>query len=256
MARTIVITGAAVGLGRATARRFAADGETVILLGRTLSKVEALAAELGAPCFAVECDVTSPDSVRAAFAAIAARHPKIDILINNAAIYEPFSVAEATDTQILSPLLTNFAGPIFCARSAIPMMEAGGHIINVSSESVTVTFPLLSLYQSSKAGLERFSESLARELEESGIRVTTVRAGPMYDEEKGSAWEPEVTMRFAAACMKAGLNLMTRPVTHFKSVTDVFRAVIDMSVDIHLSTVVIEARRGGPSIAQMINKES
>jgi meso-butanediol dehydrogenase / (S,S)-butanediol dehydrogenase / diacetyl reductase len=256
VAKTIVITGAGVGLGRELARRFARDGETVILLGRTLSKVQAVADEIGGAAFAVACDVAAPDSVRAAFAIIAARHPKIDVLINNAALYEPFTVAEATDAQILAPLLTNFAGPVYTARAAIPMMEAGGHIINVSSESVTVTFPMLSLYQSSKAGLERFSESLARELEETGIRVTTVRAGPMYEEGRTSNWEPEAAMRFGMACKKAGLDLTTRPVTHFKSVSDVFRAVIDLAPDIQLSTVVIEARRSGPVVAQILNKES
>ena len=67
MAKTIVITGAGDGLGRALARRFAKDGETVILLGRTLSKVQAVADEIGAPHLALECDVAQPDSVRAAF---------------------------------------------------------------------------------------------------------------------------------------------------------------------------------------------
>jgi meso-butanediol dehydrogenase / (S,S)-butanediol dehydrogenase / diacetyl reductase len=164
VARTIVITGAGIGLGRALARRFARDGETVVLLGRTLSKVQTLAEELGAPHFAVECDVGQPDSVRAAFAAIAERQPKIDVLINNAAIYEPFMVADATDEQILSIMNTNFAGPIFTSRAAIPMMEKGGAILNVTSESVALEFPMLSLYASTKTGLERFTESLSKEL--------------------------------------------------------------------------------------------
>ena len=174
MARTIVITGAGAGLGRALARRFAGEGETVILLGRTLAKVEALAAELGEPALAAECDVASPDSVRAAFAAIAERHPTIDVLINNAAIYEPFTVAEARDEQILGILNTNLAGPIFCARAAIAMMKPGACIINVGSESVDLPFAMLSLYQASKAGLNRLTEALSVELEDAGIRVTMV----------------------------------------------------------------------------------
>ena len=68
MSKVIVITGAGVGLGRALARRFAADGETVVLLGRTAAKVEAAAQEIGERAMAVACDVASPDSVRAAFA--------------------------------------------------------------------------------------------------------------------------------------------------------------------------------------------
>ncbi len=118
-----------------------------------------------------------------------ARHPKIDVLINNAAIYEPFFIKDATDEQILQPILTNFAGPVFTIRAAIPMMEKGGYIINVTSESVALEFPLLSMYQSSKAGLERFTQSLSKELEPDGIRVSTVRCGPMMEEGKGSNWE-------------------------------------------------------------------
>ncbi len=242
MSKIIVITGAGKGLGRAIARRLAGDGETVILLGRTLSKVETLAAELGGPAFAVECDVASAESVRSAFTAIAARHPRIDVLINNAAIYEPFVVAEASDAQIMDPILINFAGPIFSSRAAIPMMERGGHIINVSSESVEHNFPMLSLYQSSKAGMERFTHSLKLELEPRGIRVTTFRAGPMYEEGKTSNWEPEAAMRFGKACMDAGINLQTRPYSHVDNVATLVRHVVDTPSDIQLNLVAVEGR--------------
>ena len=241
MSKVIVITGAGVGLGRALARRFGADGDHVVLLGRTASKVEAVAAEIGERAMAVTCDVTSADSVRAGFAAIAGRHPRIDVLINNAAIYEPFLVAEATDEQILGSLTTNLAGPIFCARSAIAMMERGGHIINVSSESVGMHFPMLVLYQSSKAGLERFSQALYHELEPMGIRVSNVRAGQMFEEGKASPFKPEVGMRFAQACMKAGLNLMERPISHVNSVTGMFRALVDLPPDVHVENVSLHA---------------
>jgi len=240
--RVIVITGAGIGLGRALARRFARDGETVVLLGRTFSKVEAAAEEIGAAAMAVECDVSSPDSVRAAFAEIAGRHPKIDVLINNAAVYEPFNVADARDDQIEGIVATNLSGPIFCARAAIPMMEKGGAIINVSSESVALDFPMLSLYQCTKAGLERFTQSLSRELEPAGIRVTTVRAGPMFEEGKGSTWDPQVGMEFYQKCVAAGIDLRARPISHVNSVTDVFRALIDLPPDVRVTHASIEAR--------------
>jgi 3-oxoacyl-[acyl-carrier protein] reductase len=165
MSKVIVITGAGVGLGRALARRFAADGETVVALARTLSKVEAVAKEAGGGAMAVQCDVGSPDSVKAAFAAIAKTHAKIDVLINNAAIYEPFLIADATDAQIMNSVHTNLAGPILCCRAAIPMMQRGAQIINVGSESVGMNpYPHLVMYQSSKAGLDRFTEGLRHEL--------------------------------------------------------------------------------------------
>jgi len=243
VSKIIVITGAGVGLGRALARRLAADGDTVVLLGRTQAKVEAVAAEIGARALAVGCDVTSPTSVAAAFAAIAARHPRIDVLINNAAVYEPFLVAEASDEQILRIIATNLTGPILCARAAIPMLGSGGHIINVSSESVELPFPHLSLYQCSKAGLERFSQALERELEPAGIRVSTVRAGQMMDADKTWDINPVAAARFAQAAMAAGLNLRERPITQVMSVTNIFRALIDLPPDLHASGIVLRARK-------------
>ena len=243
MGKTIVITGAGIGLGRAMARRFAKDGETVILLGRTLSKVQALAEELGEPHFAVECDVGCVDSVRAAFATIAERHAKIDVLINNAAVYEPFLVQNATDEQIMQPMMTNFAGPIFTSRAAIPMMERGGYIINVTSESVALEFPMLSLYQSTKAGLERFSQSLMRELAPDGIRVTVARCGPMYEEGKGTTWDQAIAMEFYQKCVAAGIDMRTRPISHVNNVTDVFRSLIDLPGDVCVPHVSVEGWR-------------
>ena len=243
MGKTIVITGAGIGLGRAMARRFAKEGETVILLGRTYSKVKELADELGAPAMAVECDVGSADSVRKAFAEISAVHPKIDVLINNAAVYEPFLVANASDEQILTPVLTNFAGPIFTARAAIPMMEKGAYIMNVTSESVALEVPMLSLYQSSKAGMERFTKSLKRELEPEGIRVTTARCGPMYEEGKGSSWDREIAMQFHMACVAVGIDMTKRPISHVNSVTDVFRSLVDLPADVCVPHVSIEGWR-------------
>lgn len=250
MGKTIVITGAGDGLGRALARRFAADGETVVLLGRTLSKVEAVAAELGAPHFALQCDVGNPDSVRTAFAAIAERYPKIDVLINNAAIYEPFTLAEVRDEQIMASLTTNFAGPIYCAREALPLLRGDGHIINVSSESVALKMPMLWMYAGGKAAVELMSELWARELEADGVRVTTVQAGMMMDETKtGSSWPMDVSIRFAQENAKIGLNLRERGISHYNSVTDVFRAVLDTPADLHIGTVALRARKRAASPA-------
>jgi meso-butanediol dehydrogenase/(S,S)-butanediol dehydrogenase/diacetyl reductase len=243
--KIIVITGAGIGLGRALARRFASDGDNIVLLGRTAAKVEAVASEIGVRAMAVGCDVSSPKSVAAAFAAIAVRHPRIDVLINNAAVYEPFLVAEASDEQILGIIATNLTGPILCVRAAIPMLGSGGHIINLSSESVELPFPHLSLYQCSKAGLERFSQAMERELEPAGIRVTTVRAGQMMDGDKTWNIDPKIAARFAQAAMAAGLNLRERPISPVASVTDVFRALIDLPVDLHVATVILRARKSG-----------
>jgi meso-butanediol dehydrogenase / (S,S)-butanediol dehydrogenase / diacetyl reductase len=240
--KSIVVTGAGKGLGKAIARRLAAEGNTLILLGRTLSKVEAVASELGHGSYAVECDVGSPASVRTAFATVAEKTPVIDVLINNAGVYEPFTVAEATDAQIEAAVQTNYAGPIYCSREAIPLMRKGSHIINISSESINLPFVMFSLYQSSKAGLERFTETLCQELKPEGIAVTMFRAGQMMDEDSSNNWPPEIGRRFHEGNLRAGLDLRARPISSFGSVAEFFPTLINLPADVSLPIIQMEAR--------------
>lgn len=241
-AKVIVITGANGGLGSALAKQFAADGDKVVLLGRTLSKVQNVAAVIGENAAAFQCDVTSPDSVRAAFAEIASLHGRIDVLINNAAIFQPFLIEEASDNQIVNAVLANLAGPILCARSAIPLLNAGGHIINVSSESVEVNIPHLCVYQATKAGVEQFSKDLNRELHEKGIRVTTVRAGQMTGENQATEMDMEAFGRMFQEAAKRGIHLMERGVSTYASTIYIFRAIIDSPSDLQIGAVTFQAR--------------
>jgi meso-butanediol dehydrogenase/(S,S)-butanediol dehydrogenase/diacetyl reductase len=242
LGKVIVITGANGGLGRALAQRFAAEGEKVVLLGRSYDKVAEVAAAIGDAALPIACEVTSPDSVRAAFAEIARVHPKIDVLINNAGVFQPFEIEHARDEQIIDGILTNLAGPVLCCRSAIPMMERGGLIINVSSESVVVPLAHLLIYQSSKAGLERFSLGLAEELEEQGIRTCIVRAGQMMGPGMSATMDPEAGAKFHMATLKRGIDVMKRGITMYDSATQVFRNVIDLPQDLHVDIVSMHAR--------------
>jgi meso-butanediol dehydrogenase / (S,S)-butanediol dehydrogenase / diacetyl reductase len=242
MSKTIVITGAGSGLGRALARRLGADNHTIVLLGRTVAKMEAVASNLGNSSYTVQCDVGNADSVREAFARIAHRTPAVDVLLNNAAIYQPFFVQDATDAQIGSALMTNFAGPIYCSRAVIPMMRPDGHIINISSETVGLPHAMFSLYQSSKAGLERFSEALHAELSPKGIRVTLARAGQMMDADSRSPADGDLARRFVEENMKRGLDLRSRPISSFRSVVEVLRLLIDLPEDVHVPQIFLEAR--------------
>ena len=240
--KAIVITGANGGLGRALAQRFAADGDKVVLLGRSLEKVREVAADCGDGALAVACTVSSPDSVRAAFAEIAATHPKIDVLINNAAVFRPYLIEEASDAQIVDSVMTNLAGPMLTARAAIPMLNRDGHIINISSESVEVPLPHLCGYQATKAGMERFSHALHRELEDKGIRVTVVRAGQMVGPGATMQIDAESGPRFFEAAVKRGLNPLERGMSQYASTLQVFRTIIDSPPDLHLGLVTFEGR--------------
>ncbi len=244
MTKTIIITGAGDGLGRTVARRFAADGDRIVLLGRTLSKVQAVADELGGPSFAVECDVSQPESVRAAFSEIAKRCDHVDALINNAASYEPFSLAEATDEQVMGMVGINLAGPVLCSREALPLLRGGGKIINVSSESVGLKFAMQWLYTGTKVGLEYISNMLDRELAPEGIRVTSIRCGQMYDETKtGSSWPIDLMTRFATENAKVGIDFRNRPLTHYRSVAEAFHHVVNSPADMHIGHIELNGDR-------------
>lgn len=237
MGKVIVITGPGSGLGRALARRFHADGDSVMLLGRTRSKLDKLAEELGDRALPIPCDIGSPDAVRSAFATIAERHPRIDVLINNAAMIDYTELATASDEHILGTVATNLVGNLLCSRSAINMMDPGGHIINVSSEAVDAPYPHHVAYQGTKGGIETLSRHLQDELRPRGIRVTVVRAGPMYDDERTFQASPQAVHDFHLACEERGIHLAKLPVAHFDSVLWVFRSLVDSPADMHVDTI-------------------
>lgn len=241
--KVIAITGANGGLGRALSQRFAGEGEQVVMLARSMDKLKPVADAIGSAALPVQCDVTSAESVRAAFAEIAKTHARIDVLINNAAVFQPFQIEEASDDQIVGGVLTNLAGPMLCARSAIPMMGNGGLIVNVSTESVELQFPHLIVYQASKAGMEKFSIELNKELWDKGIRVTVARAGQMVGEGSSAVMDPAAAMRFFEAAGKNGLNLLERGFSTYHSATQVFRNLIDMPGDTHIEVVTFQGRR-------------
>lgn len=243
MAKTIVITGAGSGLGRAMARRLAADGHRLFLLGRTQAKIEAVAGELGDDAHAIVCDVADPQSVDAAFAEIGRRTSRIDVLINNAGVYAPFFIKDASNAQIRAALDTNLAGPIYCSRAAIPMLVRGSHIISIGSETVVVPIAMHALYQSSKAGLERFSKTLNQELAPEGIRVTLVRASAMIDEDMTLTVDPEMHRRFAEENLKLGVDHRTKPISHFNSVAELIPQLISLPEDLNVPEIMLEARR-------------
>ncbi|HLN18061.1 MAG TPA: SDR family oxidoreductase [Acidimicrobiales bacterium] len=192
--KVAVVTGATSGSGRAVATRFAHEGATVVMLARGAARLEDLARSLGA--VGLPTDIGEPDSVDATFVEIARRWGKLDILVNNAAIYRPCPVEELSNDDILTQTRTNFLGPVYTCRAAIPLLRAagGGDIINTSSESTLDPFPHLSMYVATKAALEMFSRMLMAELPDDDIRVTNLVQGVAAGEGGGStdwSWQPE-----------------------------------------------------------------
>ena len=248
LSKVIAITGAGSGLGRALARRFATDGDRVILLGRSIGKLKRTAANLGERALCIECDVRSADSVRAAFAKMAEQFPAIDVLINNAAMIEYSAVIDASDEHIFDTITTNLIGSILCARAAISLIGRGGHIVNVSSGTAERHFPGLALYATSKAAVDRFSAALAAELKDRDICVTVVRASQMSTRLEPKSLEAEHSSLTASA-LKLGKDPRSYPTSTYASVTNIFRALVDLPPDVGTVSIGIYPRPLAPGAA-------
>jgi len=243
MGRTFVITGGGTGLGRAFARTLAADGHRLVLTGRRLEKVQAVAEEIGNGSFAVACDITDPDAVNTCFAEIAARcDGKIDGLINNAAFFTPFLIEEAPEDEVNAIFDTNLKGAVWCSKAAIPMLDRGGMIVNVGSEGVMNRTAMLSVYQASKWGLERWSRALQAELAPRGIRVIMFRTCKMYDEDFEWNVPPERMKQFAEENAKRAWTPGKQPIASFASAGAQIRWLVNLPPDLELTEIILDAR--------------
>jgi NAD(P)-dependent dehydrogenase (short-subunit alcohol dehydrogenase family) len=188
--KVAAITGATSGSGRAIARRFAAEGAQVVLLARGKERLVAETEQLGANAIGIATDVGDVDSVRHAFAEIEQRFGRLNILVNNAGVHRPCFVEELSDFDIERQVRTNYLGPIYTCRAAIPLLRAagGGDIVNTSSESTLNPFPMLSIYVSSKAALEAFSRTMMTEVNDDDIRITLVIQGIAHEGEGSTDW--------------------------------------------------------------------
>ena len=165
MARSIVITGASSGIGRATAKRFLDAGWNVALLARRAEALEEVArGHDRALCSA--CDVTDPAAVDAAFDAAAARFGRVDVLFNNAGVFPPAGPIDELPLQDwYDAVAVNLNGMFLCARAAFARMRAqdpqGGRIINNGSISAHVPRPGSVAYTTTKHAITGLTKSLS-----------------------------------------------------------------------------------------------
>jgi 3-oxoacyl-[acyl-carrier protein] reductase len=184
VSRAVLVTGASRGIGAAIARAFAADGDRVALhFGRNREKAEALAAELpGEGHVAVGAELSDAGEVRAMVEAAAVALGGIDVLVNNAGIFDPAhpiddSSYEAWQDAWAQTLAINLVGAANAAHCALPHMGRGGRIVFVASRGAFRGEPRHPAYGASKAGMISLAQSLARRLGPHGIAVSAVAPG-------------------------------------------------------------------------------
>ena len=173
------ITGTSKGFGRVWAEAALARGDQVAATARDVKALEPLVQRFGNQVAAIALDVTDKARVDAAITQAHSRFGRIDVVVNNAGYGLFGTVEEITETEARAQLETNLFGALWVTQAVLPIMRAqhSGHIIQVSSIGGVNAFPTVGLYHASKWGLEGFSQSLAAEVSDFGIKVTIVEPG-------------------------------------------------------------------------------
>ena len=178
--KVAVITGGSRGIGLALARAFAEAAYHVVILGRDAARLEQAIKDLkhGPLVEGAVCDVTGAQSVAKAFREIAGKHASIDVLVNNAGIAHALAPVADLPVETWKQVIdTNLTGMFLVTRAALPLMRAGGTIVNNLSVAAVQPFAGMSAYNASKFGAMGFTQALREEMRKKGIRVLALLPG-------------------------------------------------------------------------------
>ena len=177
--KVVLITGASSGIGKESAIEFAKLGANIILVSRSMDKLEQVANELkkfNVITLICQCDVSDKNQVKEMSKIVLEKFNLVDVLVNNAGFAIYGSVSELSIDEIESQMETNYFGMIYCIKNFLPSMleKKSGHIVNVASVAASFGLPGISSYCASKFAMLGFSEGLKHELKNSGVGITVV----------------------------------------------------------------------------------
>ena len=179
--KSVIVTGATSGIGRATAETFAREGASIVLVGRNesvLKEVAAIVRAGGGEAAACAVDLTAPDSADAVVKAALDAYGQIDVLVNAAGVIASGTLEQTTDATWDEMIAVNLSAPFRLMRAAAPYLRARrGAVVNVSSVNGLRSFPGVLAYCVSKAGVDHLTRCAAIEMAPLGVRVNAVNPG-------------------------------------------------------------------------------
>ena len=209
--KTAVVTGASRGLGAAIAKTLAEDGARVILLARSLDKLERLAAELPNDPVVIEADLANTEGWKLAAESILEVSPKIDILVNNAGTNAHEPLKHVSEAGLDKVLMVNIRNLIMLSHALTPALtQARGNIVNISSVSAFSGMVGQIAYSTSKGAVNAFTRNASLDLGRVGVRINAIAPGLIDDGMWKSAFDAGVDREKTIAKMSNQLPLEGR----------------------------------------------
>jgi len=179
MAKTWFITGASRGFGKEWSIAALERGDRVAATARDTSSLNGLVEQFGDAVLPIELDVDDRAAVVTAVAQAHDRFGRLDVVVNNAGYGQFGMIEEISETEARAQFDTNVFGALFVTQAALPYLreQGSGHFLQVSSIGGISAFPNIGIYNASKWALEAFSQSLAAEVADFGIKVTLIEPG-------------------------------------------------------------------------------
>jgi NAD(P)-dependent dehydrogenase (short-subunit alcohol dehydrogenase family) len=174
-----VITGASLGIGLATARRFVLEGAYVYITGRSSRELDAAVRQIGKNVTAIQGDVSQLADLDRLYATVRRQHEHLDVVFANAGIVGKFApLGEISEASFDETFAVNVKGLLFTVQKALPLLREGSSIILTASSATRKVDPATSVYAASKAAIRSFARSWTLDLKGRKIRVNAVSPGP------------------------------------------------------------------------------
>jgi 3-oxoacyl-[acyl-carrier protein] reductase len=215
--KVAVITGGGSGIGLALARIFAANAYSVVITGREAKRLQEASTVISGDkkqVTGIPCDVRDPASVEKLFRQVGKQHSSIDVLINNAGVAHSLAPVDQLPIETWKEVIdTNLTGTFLVTRAALPLMRAGGIIVNNLSVAALQPFAGMSAYNASKFGALGFTHALREDLRKRGIRVLALLPGATDTDIWGQFWPeaPKEKMISAETVAQAVLHAVSAP---------------------------------------------
>jgi NADP-dependent 3-hydroxy acid dehydrogenase YdfG len=244
--KVAIVTGASKGMGRHFLTMLVNAGAKVAALARPSEALAALRAESGDDVLALECDISDSVQVNEAVAKCVAQFGRLDLLVNNAAIFHPFLLEKASDEDITRHVDINILGTVWMTRAAIPhLRQTRGQIVSISSESVRNPFPMLAIYAATKAAVEAFSAGIRDELRSEGIRVTVLRSGSVAGGTGGAGWSEATSQAFYKKILATGHAHISGEPASPESMAQALLATVSLPADVCADLIEVRSSRDG-----------